>query len=751
MKIELQQLFITILSLSLSGTLVGMILLLIHPLTERILSKRWNYYIWLLLVVRLVLPINFEWLGLDGIKLNTDLLQAENTEAGVGEQRGAIGDLGGLLTDSLILKLEENAIETTAALSEGAAMDSPALPIEGDLADNLPSLSLKSNNVAKHAFTPINIIAAIWLAGVMIALSIKLCKYFNFINYVKKNSTPCTDKYIAGVTRELSEMLKISKPPMIYESDAVSTAVTVGLFRPIIILSREERAVSELKLTLHHEYVHIIRKDLWYKWIYQILLCIHWFNPLLYLIDKKINIDCELSCDEAVLNYLSEEGMKIYGNLLLNCAQKNVAYTTSEFSTTFMSEKNNLKKRLKGIIDYKKQTVLKICISMCLLICMLFLGACGSVRFESDNMADEADASYDIAGNVPKLADIPFYIVDNIYDEIENSFEKATGTVITNMTADSFLLRGAKANKSGTAWKVYDHDDLISGEDMYDQWSAYNYCGGSKITASGFKFNGSLSERIIYASDDIDISVDSEFELKDGRFKIVYIAPDGSVSTINESGEKAAQTLTMEKGRSVIKFVGQGARISKLSVSFTGLDEKFFEKIYYSKDEEHADQLIDELKAGRADKDKLLTYMYLMEETDVSEAFKLLLNRGVSFSSEDFCSIFMYSDADLSGRYLAEAIENGIISPLSGEDLSGIIPYIDGEVKLDLIKSLPDYDFFNALEACVWYLSEDELEQCLVDYLYEGGTMTYSQFKKIAYFLDDDSMKRIDKYIQENK
>ncbi len=731
-RIELQHLFITILSLSLSGALVGSILLLTHPLTERVLSKRWNYYIWLLLVVRLALPINFEWLGLNSIKLNIDMLRTENIEVGVGEKMVAVGNGLRTFTDGIILELEENVTESSETV------DSPELPIKGDQADNLPSLPTISNNVAKRAFAPINIIAVIWLTGVIIALSIKLCKYLYFINHVKKNSTPCTDKYIYEVTRELSEMLKISKAPMVYESDTVSTAITVGLFSPVIILSGEERSVSELKLMLHHEYVHIIRKDLWYKWVYQMLLCIHWFNPLLYLIDRRINIDCELSCDEAVLNYLSKEGMKIYGNLLLNHVQKNAAYVKSGFATTFMSEKGNLKKRLKGIIDYKKQTVFKACISICLLICMLCLGACGSVRFEYGSMDDGTDVYTDIA--------------DNIYDEIENTFEKATGTVITNMTADSFLLRGAKANKSGEAWKVYDDDDLMAGNDMHDQWSAYSYCGGgNKVTVSGFKLNGSSSVRIVYASDNTDISIDSEFELKDGKFKIVHIAPDGSVSTINESGEKAVETLTIEKGRNIIKFVGQGAKIRELSVNFTGVDEKFFEKIYYSEDDECADQLIYELKAGKKDKDELLTYMYLMKETDVSDAFKLLLDQGVSFNSEEYCDIFMYSDAKLSGKYLVEAIENGVRSPLSVEELSGIIPYLDGEVKLDLIRSLPDYDFFDALEECVWYLSENELEQCLVDYLYAGGTMSYSQFKKISYFLDDASIKRIDKYIQENR
>ena len=59
----MERIFLCVLSLSLSGALAGTVLLLIHPLTKKWFSRRWNYYIWLLLIARLVLPLHFGAVG----------------------------------------------------------------------------------------------------------------------------------------------------------------------------------------------------------------------------------------------------------------------------------------------------------------------------------------------------------------------------------------------------------------------------------------------------------------------------------------------------------------------------------------------------------------------------------------------------------------------------------------------------------------------------------------------------------------
>ena len=87
------------LSLSLSGALAGTILLLIHPLTKKWFSRRWNYYIWLLLIARLVLPLHFGAVG--GLRIpipeaayltaETGNEKTEGTDRAESELKGADG------------------------------------------------------------------------------------------------------------------------------------------------------------------------------------------------------------------------------------------------------------------------------------------------------------------------------------------------------------------------------------------------------------------------------------------------------------------------------------------------------------------------------------------------------------------------------------------------------------------------------------------------------------------------------------
>ena len=56
---------------------------------------------------------------------------------------------------------------------------------------------------------------------------------------------------------------------------------------------------------------------MFYKWLVQFTICLHWFNPLVYLMGREVNNACEFSCDEAVIKNLDNDGIKAYGNTLL--------------------------------------------------------------------------------------------------------------------------------------------------------------------------------------------------------------------------------------------------------------------------------------------------------------------------------------------------------------------------------------------------------------------------------------------------
>lgn len=94
---------------------------------------------------------------------------------------------------------------------------------------------------------------------------------------------------------------------------------------------------------------------MFYKWLIQITLCIHWFNPFVYLIARETGRLCELSCDEEVIKKLDEKGKKEYGNTLLNMANTEKKFKNPIASVTLNEGKKLLKERLDKIMVFKKK------------------------------------------------------------------------------------------------------------------------------------------------------------------------------------------------------------------------------------------------------------------------------------------------------------------------------------------------------------------------------------------------------------
>lgn len=106
-----------------------------------------------------------------------------------------------------------------------------------------------------------------------------------------------------------------------------------------------------------HELVHYRRLDILYKWLVQLVLCLHWFNPFVYLMKREINRLCELSCDERVIMTLSENARKAYGDTLLHAVGTGDSYKDPLASVSLNESKELLKGRLDAIMKYKKLSI----------------------------------------------------------------------------------------------------------------------------------------------------------------------------------------------------------------------------------------------------------------------------------------------------------------------------------------------------------------------------------------------------------
>lgn len=147
---------------------------------------------------------------------------------------------------------------------------------------------------------------------------------------------------------------------------------------------------TDFLYTAWHELVHDKHMDMFYKWLMQITLCLHWFNPLVWLMSREVERACELACDEAVICMLDGKGRRAYGDTLLHAFRAGDSYKNSFPSVMLSAGAKQLKERLGVIMKYKKSSKAAIVLSTALTGLMILAAAAAGVAAPS---AARAEAS----------------------------------------------------------------------------------------------------------------------------------------------------------------------------------------------------------------------------------------------------------------------------------------------------------------------------------------------------------------------
>lgn len=177
------------------------------------------------------------------------------------------------------------------------------LPIGRNVVSNIESGIPSAAVVKNTAGMDILFIQVLWLTGIFV------CALFFLITHLRclmeyKMSLPIDNVYIQKWEREHA----IRREVDIRQSDRIATPLTYGLFSPVVLLPKTMNWADETQLQyiLAHEYAHIRRFDILFKWLLAIAVCVHWFNLLVWIMYTLANRDIELSCDEAVVLTLGE-------------------------------------------------------------------------------------------------------------------------------------------------------------------------------------------------------------------------------------------------------------------------------------------------------------------------------------------------------------------------------------------------------------------------------------------------------------
>lgn len=340
----MERLMTALLELTLPMALVIAVLLAAGPLLGRRFTAKWRYWAWLLIAVRLLLPV--------GITLPQPVVTLPQPQ----------GEFTYPVSREEPAPTEPAPVGDPIQVVPGAAENDPYQQIEtGMTAPTGPSA--ETPKPAEPAITPtpagtrsIPVMEAVgwcWAAGTALFLLWQLGSYLALRAKLSRSRRPLTDEAILAVLEKESAAAGRQKPLPVYTA-AVGSPMIVGAIKPTLLLPELELSTEQLSLVFRHELIHYRRRDIWYKLLLMLANAIHWFNPMVWLMVYAADRDLELSCDEAVVAGRDEAYREEYGRCLLAVVRAGMSRRTL-FTTNFYSGKKTLKNRLATIFDTTKK------------------------------------------------------------------------------------------------------------------------------------------------------------------------------------------------------------------------------------------------------------------------------------------------------------------------------------------------------------------------------------------------------------
>lgn len=185
-------------------------------------------------------------------------------------------------------------------------------------------------------------------------------------------------------------------PVQVRVSDRIAAPLTYGLLRPVILLPKTMDLSDEeaLLCVLTHEEVHIRRLDGLLKLLLTAALCIHWFNPAVWLLYILANRDMELRCDEAVVRRLGEDRRELYALTLIRMAERQSM--SVPLCSSFSFGRNGMEERIKAIMSVKKKSWIACMIALALVLGMTTAFATTAKPREADALRNEDMPDYDL-------------------------------------------------------------------------------------------------------------------------------------------------------------------------------------------------------------------------------------------------------------------------------------------------------------------------------------------------------------------
>lgn len=376
----LEKVFIEIMNMSLTASVIILAVMLARLLLLRA-PRVFSYVLWAAVLFRLLCPISFT--------ANISFLGILENEASDGGRMEYISqDIGYQMDPQVNLPI-------------------PAV-------NDVVNRSLPEGNPA-GSVNPLQVVlylgARLWILGILIILSYSLISLFRLQQRLK-----------------MARWEETADGKGIYRLEGKGTPFVYGLLRPRIYFPSDLAREEEGYILLHEE-IHIRRGDHVFRLLACLALCLHWFNPLVWLAFSLSGRDMEMSCDEAVIRRIGGSVKKEYSESLLALASgkrivKGIPLAFGEGDT---------KSRIKNVLSYKKPATILVGVAVitCIILAVMFISNPEKETENSDRenvfygIVDYLDAEGEnlpVVVRIPRMGDVEIPEAEEILPYIEIDF-----------------------------------------------------------------------------------------------------------------------------------------------------------------------------------------------------------------------------------------------------------------------------------------------------------------------------------------
>jgi len=406
----LQNIFSTILNMSFTASVVFLLIIFMRWIFINRLPKKLNYALWLIVLIRLVLPIS-----LPSVFSIFNAIPAYKATVVQASQ-----DYSKDYNISYVTDFDSTSHQESISFP----LNNPS---NNTSSNSIPMKQDKSVNVKHNMLQSLlPLISWVWLFVALSFLVFCICLYYRSFRKLENAVLFKHDYLLIPCMQKLNLKRKIQ----VYTSDIINTPVVCGLIKVRIILPLkliQDLKEVELKYIITHELIHIKRLDYVIKPLSTIVLCIHWFNPLMWLAFILSQKDMENSCDETVMSVFDDDIRSEYATSLINLAVNQNALLNSAL---LAFGESHIKSRIKSIMRFKKPSVLLSILSIFafVIICSILLTNSKYGRFderkyttflaEEKNKRFEAVVSeYYTSINPNNVGTQKIYNITSVYEE----------------------------------------------------------------------------------------------------------------------------------------------------------------------------------------------------------------------------------------------------------------------------------------------------------------------------------------------